>query len=65
MTERLQAGDLAPEFSLSDDTGATVRLSDLRGRRVVLYFYPAAATPGCTTQAGISATIWLTSTAPE
>ncbi|TPW77193.1 thioredoxin-dependent thiol peroxidase [Schumannella soli] len=51
MTERLQPGDLAPDFSLVDDHGDTVTLSSLRGRRVILYFYPQAFTPGCTTQA--------------
>ena len=44
-------GDLAPEFETSTDTGATVRLADFRGKRVVLYFYPKDDTPGCTTQA--------------
>jgi thioredoxin-dependent peroxiredoxin len=48
---RLETGDAAPSFSLTDDHGGTVRLADLRGRRVVLYVYPAAMTPGCTTQA--------------
>jgi peroxiredoxin Q/BCP len=48
---RLSAGDNAPAFSLLDDTGATVKLADFAGRRVVLYAYPAAMTPGCTTQA--------------
>ncbi len=48
---RLEPGDPAPDFSLTDDRGATVTLSGLRGRRVVLYAYPAAMTPGCTTQA--------------
>ena len=47
---RLSAGDTAPDFSLPDQTGTPVRLSDLRGRRVLLYFYPEADTPGCTTQ---------------
>ncbi len=47
----LQAGDAAPAFTLDDQDGAPVSLSDLRGQRVVLYFYPAAMTPGCTTQA--------------
>ena len=47
----LQPGDPAPGFALPDQHGKTVRLSDLRGRRVVLYFYPKADTPGCTTQA--------------
>ena len=44
-------GDLAPDFELPDQDGRAIKLSDLRGRRVVLYFYPKAATPGCTTQA--------------
>ena len=44
-------GDLAPDFALPDQDGNPVRLSDLRGRPVVLYFYPKADTPGCTTQA--------------
>ncbi len=48
---RLSPGDAAPDFTLSDDTGAEVSLSDLRGRKVIVYFYPAAMTPGCTTQA--------------
>jgi peroxiredoxin Q/BCP len=51
MTARLQPGDKAPDFALLDDTGASVSLADYRGRRVVLYVYPAAMTPGCTTQA--------------
>jgi peroxiredoxin Q/BCP len=51
MTDRLTPGDLAPEFTLADDTGAPVSLKDFRGKRVVLYAYPAAMTPGCTTQA--------------
>jgi thioredoxin-dependent peroxiredoxin len=44
-------GDLAPEFELPDQDGRAIKLSDFRGRRVVVYFYPKAATPGCTTQA--------------
>lgn len=48
---RLSPGDTAPEFSLADDTGATVSLADFRGRKVIVYFYPAAMTPGCTKQA--------------
>jgi len=48
---RLAAGDAAPDFSLLDDSGATVSLAQLRGSRVILYAYPAAMTPGCTTQA--------------
>lgn len=51
MTVRLQPGDPAPDFDLPDDTGRRVRLADLRGSRVVLYAYPAAMTPGCTTEA--------------
>ncbi len=51
MSNPLHIGDLAPDFTLLSDTGATVRLSDLRGRRVVLYFYPKDDTSGCTTQA--------------
>jgi peroxiredoxin Q/BCP len=47
----LSLGDLAPDFTASDDAGGLVRLHDLRGRRVVLYFYPKDDTPGCTTQA--------------
>lgn len=48
---RLAPGDPAPEFRLPAADGGSVALSDLRGRRVVLYFYPAAMTPGCTKQA--------------
>ena len=51
MSHRLSPGDTAPDFTLTSDTGETVRLSDLRGRSVIVYFYPAAMTPGCTTQA--------------
>ncbi len=51
MTNTLQVGDLAPDFALTSDAGETVRLSDLRGRRVVVYFYPKDDTSGCTTQA--------------
>lgn len=46
----LQPGDAAPEFALADQHGSTVRLSDFRGRKVLVYFYPKADTPGCTTQ---------------
>ncbi|GAB4113761.1 MAG: thioredoxin-dependent thiol peroxidase [Roseiflexaceae bacterium] len=45
-----QVGEQAPDFSTTTDTGATVRLADFRGKRVVLYFYPKDDTPGCTTQ---------------
>ncbi|MGH3681027.1 MAG: thioredoxin-dependent thiol peroxidase [Natronosporangium sp.] len=48
---RLQPGDPAPEFTLTTDSGESLSLSDLRGHRVILYAYPAAMTPGCTTQA--------------
>ncbi|MEU0316028.1 thioredoxin-dependent thiol peroxidase [Nocardioides sp. NPDC006273] len=48
---RLEPGDVAPDFILPDDTGAEVSLSSLRGRKVIVYFYPAAMTPGCTKQA--------------
>lgn len=47
----LAAGDKAPDFTLSDQNGDEVTLSQLRGQTVVLYFYPRADTPGCTTQA--------------
>ncbi len=47
----LQEKDQAPDFELTADDGSTVRLSELRGRRVVLFFYPRADTPGCTTEA--------------
>ena len=48
---RLSPGDQAPDFTLPTDTGEEVTLSSLRGQRVILYFYPAAMTPGCTKQA--------------
>jgi peroxiredoxin Q/BCP len=51
MTRRLQTGDPAPDFTLTSDTGETVTLSELKDRKVIVYFYPAAMTPGCTTQA--------------
>ncbi len=51
MSERLTPGDTAPDFTLTSDTGDEVSLSGLRGRKVIVYFYPAAMTPGCTTQA--------------
>ncbi len=50
-TARLEAGDTAPAFSLPDADGKTVKLSDFKGRKVIVYFYPAASTPGCTKQA--------------
>ena len=48
---RLAPGDEAPDFTLPTDTGEQVSLSALRGRKVIVYFYPAAMTPGCTKQA--------------
>lgn len=48
---QLAVGDLAPDFTLPDQHGADVRLQDLRGRSLVVFCYPAAMTPGCTTQA--------------
>jgi peroxiredoxin Q/BCP len=51
LVTRLSPGDTAPDFTLTDDTGASVSLHDLRGRKVIVYFYPAAMTPGCTKQA--------------
>jgi thioredoxin-dependent peroxiredoxin len=47
----MDAGETAPDFELRDQDGQTLRLSDLRGKNVVVYFYPKADTPGCTTQA--------------
>jgi thioredoxin-dependent peroxiredoxin len=49
--QRLAPGDPAPEFTLADADGNKVSLSSLRGQRVIVYFYPAAMTPGCTKQA--------------
>jgi peroxiredoxin Q/BCP len=51
VTERLAPGDTAPAFTLTSDKGTEVTLGELRGRKVIVYFYPAAMTPGCTTQA--------------
>lgn len=53
MTEntRLDTGDTAPAFSLPSDTGETVSLADYAGKKVIVYFYPRANTPGCTTEA--------------
>jgi peroxiredoxin Q/BCP len=50
-TPRLEVGDKAPAFSLPDADGKPVKLSDFTGRKVIVYFYPAASTPGCTKQA--------------
>jgi len=51
MTDKLTPGVTAPDFALADAEGRTVALADYRGRNVVVYFYPKAATPGCTTEA--------------
>ena len=51
MSQRLTPGEQAPDFTLTDAAGEEVTLSGLRGRRVIVYFYPAAMTPGCTKQA--------------
>ncbi len=51
MADRLAPGDTAPDFTLLSDTGEQVTLSSFRGRKVIVYFYPAALTPGCTKQA--------------
>lgn len=51
MDARLEVGDPAPEFTLTNDAGEQVSLADFRGGRTIVYFYPAAMTPGCTTQA--------------
>ena len=48
---RLEEGDTAPDFALSNDRGETVSLKDFAGSRVIVYFYPKANTPGCTTEA--------------
>jgi len=51
MTPRLAPGDTAPDFTLPTADGGSLTLSELRGQHVIVYFYPAAMTPGCTTQA--------------
>ena len=51
MSTKLEKGAAAPSFTLDDEAGAPVSLSDFAGRKVIVYFYPAASTPGCTTQA--------------
>lgn len=51
MSQRLNPGDTAPDFTLSTADGSTISLNELRGQKVIIYFYPKASTPGCTTQA--------------
>ena len=50
-TTRLETGNAAPDFTLDDQDGNSVSLADYAGKRVIVYFYPAASTPGCTTEA--------------
>lgn len=59
---RLEPGTVAPDFTLLDQDGRPVSLTDLRGTRVILYFYPEAMTPGCTTQACDFRDSWATLT---
>jgi peroxiredoxin Q/BCP len=51
MTQHLKVGDKAPDFSLSDQAGKVDKLKDYKGRKVLIFFYPKADTPGCTAQA--------------
>lgn len=51
MSDRLEQGQKAPDFTLPDETGKPVSLHDFAGEKVIVYFYPAAGTPGCTTEA--------------
>ncbi|GAA2850767.1 thioredoxin-dependent thiol peroxidase [Paenarthrobacter ilicis] len=51
MAERLTPGDVAPDFTLQDSTGKKIGLSDFKGTKTIVYFYPAASTPGCTKEA--------------
>ncbi len=51
MSERLEPGDIAPAFTLPDADGNEISLADHKGRKVIVYFYPTALTPGCTKQA--------------
>lgn len=78
MSNRLQPGTAAPAFTLTDADGTQISLSDYAGKRVIVYFYPRAMTPGCTTQAtdftaksadldaaGVSAVLGLSPDKPE
>lgn len=51
MATQLEVGQTAPDFSLADASGKTYSKADFAGKKVILYFYPKAATPGCTTEA--------------
>ena len=61
----VEEGKPAPDFELCSDTGETVKLSDLRGKPVFLYFYPKDDTPGCTAQARGIRDAWGESSVPE
>lgn len=58
MSERLQPGDVAPAFTLPDADGNQVSLSDHKGRKVIVYFYPAALTPAARSRPATSRTTW-------
>ena len=49
--KKLQVGDLAPQFTLLNQDNQPISLSDFKGKKILVYFYPKALTPGCTTQA--------------
>ena len=63
-TARLAPGDKAPTFTLPDADGKKVSLADYKGRRVIVYFYPAARRPAAPSRPATSATAWPNSTAP-
>lgn len=63
-TKRLEVGDKAPAFTLLDADGKKVSLSSYKGRKVIIYFYPAAMTPAAPNRRAISATAWPNSTRP-
>lgn len=58
MSERLQTGDTAPAFTLPDADGNDVSLADHKGRKVIVYFYPAALTPAAPSRPATSPTTW-------